>query len=128
MQTVPGDSLGSSGTCNADLPNTTAYARFLYVVRFLTANGFYVVIDNHLSFDNTAVTNTAQWIAWWKQLLTDIAAVPSSNNRVIVDIMNEPDVLGLKYAACCIKLGHSWMIAMLIITQSHYIKTDVIQS
>jgi hypothetical protein len=29
-------------------------------VRFLAANGFYVLIDNHLSFDNTAVTNTAQ--------------------------------------------------------------------
>lgn len=96
MQAVSNDKFGASGTCNADLPNTTAYARFIYVVRFFTANGFYVLIDNHLSFDNTAVENTPQWIKWWKQLLTDIAAVPSSNNRVMVDIMNEPDVLGLR--------------------------------
>lgn len=96
MQVVSHDKFGASGTCNADLPNTTAYARFIYVVRFFTANGFYVLIDNHLSFDNTAVENTPQWIKWWKQLLTDIAAVPSSNNRVMVDIMNEPDVLGLR--------------------------------
>lgn len=95
-QTAPGDPLGSSGTCNADLPNSTAYARFLYVLRFLTANGFYVLIDNHLSFDNTAVSNTAQWLAWWKQLMTDVAALPSTRNRVMVDIMNEPDVLGLR--------------------------------
>jgi hypothetical protein len=64
-QTVNTDPLASSGTCNADLPNTSSYARFLYVVRFLAANGLYVLIDNHLSFDNTAATNTAQWLAWW---------------------------------------------------------------
>ena len=28
--------------------------------------------------------------------MTDIAALPSTRNRVMVDIMNEPDVLGLR--------------------------------
>lgn len=96
VQTSPGDPLGASGVCNADLPNTSAYARFLYVVRFFTANGFYVLIDNHLSFDNTAVSDTAQWLTWYKQLMTDIVQLPSTRNRVMVDIMNEPDVLGLR--------------------------------
>ncbi len=96
VQTSPGDSLGASGVCNADLPNTSAYARFLYVVRYFTANGFYVLIDNHLSFDNTAVSNAAQWLIWYKQLMTDIVQLPSTRNRVMVDIMNEPDVLGLR--------------------------------
>ncbi|BDA41280.1 probable major extracellular endoglucanase at C-terminar half [Coccomyxa sp. Obi] len=97
LLTTPGDALGASGVCNADLPNTSAYARFLYVVRFFAANGFYVLIDNHLSFDNTAVSNTAQWLTWYKQLMTDIVQLPSTRNRVMIDIMNEPDVLGLRW-------------------------------
>ena len=64
MQTISSDPLATSGTCNADLPNASVYTRFLYVVRFLAANGLYVLVDNHLSFDNTAVANTAQWLAW----------------------------------------------------------------
>jgi hypothetical protein len=57
---APGDSAGAVTTCNAALPNNTVYARFLYVIKFLTANGFYVLIDNHLSYDDTAVTNPSQ--------------------------------------------------------------------
>ena len=64
VQTISSDPLANSGTCNADLPNASVYTRFLYVVRFLAANGLYVLVDNHLSFDNTAVANTAQWLAW----------------------------------------------------------------
>lgn len=37
-----------------------------------------------------------QWLIWWGQLMTDIAALPSTRNRVMVDILNEPDVLGLR--------------------------------
>ena len=64
LQITGNDPNAVNGTCNADLPNESAYTRFLYVVRFLTANGLYVLIDNHLSFDDTAATNTAQWLAW----------------------------------------------------------------
>ena len=59
-QVAPGDAAGTSGVCNAALPNSSTYARFLWVVKFLTANGFYVLIDNHLSYDDTAVTNPTQ--------------------------------------------------------------------
>ncbi|CAL8461996.1 g1527 [Coccomyxa elongata] len=110
--TSPGDPLGASGVCNADLPNTSAYARFLYVVRFFTANGFYVLIDNHLSFDNTAVSNTAQWLTWYKQLMTDIVQLPSTRNRVMVDIMNEPDVLGLRWKGTSPDMTSLYLAAM----------------
>lgn len=60
LQVAPGDSAGAVTTCNANLPSSTVYARFLYVIKFLTANGFYVLIDNHLSYDDTAVTNPSQ--------------------------------------------------------------------
>lgn len=32
----------------------------------------------------------------YKQLMTDIIADPASKNRVMVDIMNEPDVMGMR--------------------------------
>ena len=36
--------------------------------------------------------------AWcrYKQLMADIISDPISKNRVMVDIMNEPDVLGMR--------------------------------
>ena len=64
LQITWSDPYAANGTCNADLPNESAYTRFLYVIRFLTSNGLYVLIDNHLSFDDTAATNTKQWLAW----------------------------------------------------------------
>ena len=63
LQVTGEDPLAANGTCNADLPNESPYTRFLYVIRFLTANGLYVLIDNQLSFDDTAVTNTQLWLA-----------------------------------------------------------------
>ncbi|EIE25045.1 hypothetical protein COCSUDRAFT_46570 [Coccomyxa subellipsoidea C-169] len=109
---APGDALGASGVCNADLPNTSGYARFLFVLRYFAANGFYILIDNHLSFDNTAVSNTAQWLIWWKQLMTDVAALPSTRNRVMVDIMNEPDVLGLRWQGTTPDMSSLYLAAM----------------
>ena len=47
----------NKGTCNADLPNTSVYTRFLYTVRYLAANGFYVVLDNQLNTDPTCPNN-----------------------------------------------------------------------
>ena len=73
LQEAPGDSAGAVTTCNADLPSSTTYARFLYVIKFLAANGFYVLIDNHLSYDDTAVTNPSQ--AWQLPLLGPPLAV-----------------------------------------------------
>ena len=43
-----GSTGAADGVCNEFLPNDSVYSRFLYVVHSLAANGFYVVIDNHL--------------------------------------------------------------------------------
>lgn len=40
------------------------YARFIYFVRYLAANGFYVIIDNHFNVDTLAMDNPAQWVRW----------------------------------------------------------------
>jgi hypothetical protein len=46
--------------------------------------------------DLASASCCAQWVTWWSQLLTDVVADPASKNRVMVDLMNEPDVRNLK--------------------------------
>ena len=58
MQASPPDSY-NDGTCNADLPNDSVYTRFLYTVRYLARNGFYVVLDQQVNVDPT-ITDDAQ--------------------------------------------------------------------
>ena len=57
----------ADGICNELLPNDSIYKRFLYVVSALAANGFYVIVDNHISYDST-YQNPAQWAALWAQV------------------------------------------------------------
>ena len=57
-QTAPSGAQ-AQGICNSAVPNTSNYLRFLYVIQVLVDNGFYVLIDNHLSLDDTATTNSS---------------------------------------------------------------------
>ena len=45
-------------TCNDYLPSSSTYERFCWVVHFLTHNGFYVLIDNHLREDQTSIKDS----------------------------------------------------------------------
>ena len=63
----------------------------LLQVRYFTANGFYVLLDNQFNADPSAKTQTSQWLQWWKQLLTDVISDSASRNQVMLDILNEPD-------------------------------------
>lgn len=59
------------GWCNDPLPDTNVYARFLYFVRFLAANGFYVIIDNHFNVDSLAMDQPDTWVRnFWTHLYT----------------------------------------------------------
>ena len=60
-------------------------------VKFYAANGFYVVLDNQFNLDTTAKDNPGQWLSWWQQLLNDVITDPESKNRVMLDLLNEPD-------------------------------------
>lgn len=50
--------MDNSGTCNLNLPNSSVYARFIYIIRYLTRQGFYVIIDDHFNVDNLAQTDS----------------------------------------------------------------------
>ena len=93
---APAGSTGAAdGVCNEQVPNNSVYARFLWVVRFLTHNGFYVVVENHLAVDNTAIANPQQWAALWAQVLA-----PSSCRRVRGSAVEA-------FASCITTLDHA---------------------
>ena len=56
------------------------------------------VLEPHIASKYPAWLACARWVSWWSQLLTDVIADPLSKNRVMIDLMNEPDVLGLRCA------------------------------
>ena len=70
----------------------------------------YIIIDNH-SQDPTVKTNPTQWVSYYKQLLTDIAADTPSVNRVIVDIINEPDHTGYAWDKVHTRSCTAWPLA-----------------
>ena len=140
----------TSGVCNDYVPMESVRTRFLWACKWLAANGFYVVIDDHMAYDTLvrereprrraggerageregergtappAHTSTSQpprplslpihlhssfprqilddtpkWVQSWKELARDIAADPVMRNRVMLDIINEPDSRGIKWA------------------------------
>lgn len=51
-----------AGSCNDYLPSGSTFARFLWNVHMLAANGMYVLIDNHSNWDTTVVDDYAAWI------------------------------------------------------------------
>lgn len=93
------------GQCCQDVPNDTVLNRYLYVLNFFARNGFYIIVDNHLNLDTTAIDNPDGWVGYWKQLATSIAADPVASNYVMFDILNEPDSKGLRWEAANGKPG-----------------------
>lgn len=86
-----------SGVCNSYLPSDTILNRYLYVVRYYAQNGFYVLIDNHLNVDPTAVNDPTLWVQYWKQLAQMIASDPLTAPYVVMEILNEPDSYGFRW-------------------------------
>ena len=129
---------GNSGVCNSYLPADSVFNRFMYVVQFLARNGIYVLLDNQINFDTTAVENTAGWLQVslspvmpgavlaeqvhkdlqgggtnsvnqtsthigtiplqaWTRIAKAVNADSRVANRVIYDVLNEPDAFGLAF-------------------------------
>lgn len=89
----------AAGMCNDYLPNDTTFNRFLWVVNFFARNGFYVLIDNHLREDQTVLQNQQQWVQDWVNLVSAISQDPISKDRIMIDILNEPDNFGIRWEA-----------------------------
>ena len=89
----------TQGVCSANLPSDSVLNRFLYVIRFFAQNDFYVLVDNHLNMDPTAIQDPTGWAQDWGKLATSIASDPDTAAYVMYDIMNEPDSQHLRWEA-----------------------------
>lgn len=76
------------GVCNGYLDVGTTFNRLVYVVRLLTHNGFYVMLDNQFNLDTSVLDNQQQWLSDWTNLLKAVAKDPVSRSRLMVDVLN----------------------------------------
>lgn len=88
-----------AGQCNGYLPNDTTWNRFKWVVSFYARNGFYVLIDNHLREDRTALDDPSGWAKSWSKLVGELRSDPIVKQKLMVDLLNEPDQYGLRWEA-----------------------------
>lgn len=80
--------LSRVGVCSAYLDVGTTFNRLVYVVRLLTHNGFYVMLDNQFNLDTSVLDNQNQWLSDWTNLLKAVAQDPISRSRLMVDVLN----------------------------------------
>ncbi|KAK9807769.1 hypothetical protein WJX72_008737 [[Myrmecia] bisecta] len=89
----------AGGVCSKDLPNTSTFDRFVWMVNYLAGQGFYINVCYHsYGFSlggDTSIATPSSWVSNWVTLLKAIKAYgPATNGRLILDIVNEPDVYG----------------------------------
>lgn len=87
----------TAGKTNEYLPNNSTLERFLWTVNFFAKNGFYVLIGNHLKEDQTVLEDRSKWVSQWKDLVTKISQDPTSKDRLMIDILNEPDEKDIRW-------------------------------
>lgn len=66
------------------------------VVQFVVRNNFFVILDNH-SEDTTSQIDAGLWVKLYEQLMTDITVDPFLQQRLLIDLLNEPDHAGLTW-------------------------------
>ena len=81
------------GKCNT-LASTTVRERLYEAVEVYVKNGFYVLLDNHLREDTTAITDQRAWTDGWKQIAADLLQKPENQGRLFFDLLNEPGQYG----------------------------------
>lgn len=100
--------------CNGYLPNSSVRDRLIWVAKFYAKNGFYVMVDNHLREDQTALENADSWAEQWADLAKDMSTDPTLKSKLIIDLLNEPDNYEIKWS----KLTELYIIAMDAISAS----------
>jgi hypothetical protein len=91
-----------AAVCNAYIPmGTSTMARFLWVVQYFVANGFYVLVDYHPEPGNAEpVTDSVQvYSNNWLRLWAGLSCLPNYKQelqgRVFLDLLNgEPGTTG----------------------------------
>eukprot|EP00775_Hariotina_reticulata_P008523 gene8523-8705_t len=87
--------------CNSYLPssNSVGLERLLWMVQYLVASGFYVVLDYHPTPDDPTAMNVKEFAESWLILWAAVTCLPNFSTdirgRVLLDLLNDPDKLGL---------------------------------
>ncbi|KIY99452.1 hypothetical protein MNEG_8512 [Monoraphidium neglectum] len=95
---------GGAKACNSYMPTGTGLDRLLWTVQVLNAHSLYVILDYHGSsgqaLETDGVARADAFAARWADVWRAVACLPGWREdlagRVAADILNEPDMLGLK--------------------------------
>jgi hypothetical protein len=92
-----------SGKCNTYLPKRNNQDRLLFVIQQFVAQGMYVVLDYQPQGLEQHAYNLNQFVTAWSDLWKAVACLPNFNSdiagRVLIDVMNEPDSMGIRWEA-----------------------------
>jgi aryl-phospho-beta-D-glucosidase BglC (GH1 family) len=105
--------LPSHGYCNDYIPNKSTLERFHWVIRQIVKNDMYVIVDYHpMGLERTAY-NLHAFVDQWTKVWASITNLPYFDSelkgRLLLDIMNEPDSMGLGWKSGISKLYLSTM-------------------
>jgi hypothetical protein len=89
------------GFCNQYLPMRSNYHRLLFVAQSFIAQGMYVVLDYQPQGLEQQPYSLSTFVSQWTDLWKMVACLPNFDsdiaNRIFVDIMNEPDSMGIRW-------------------------------
>jgi aryl-phospho-beta-D-glucosidase BglC (GH1 family) len=91
------------GYCNTHLPGTNNMDRFLFVIQQFIAQGLYVVLDYQPMGTEDYAYNLDKFVTQWALVWKKVSCLPNWGpdiaGRVFVDVMNEPDSMGIRWEA-----------------------------
>jgi len=99
---VPLPPAGGDGVrCNSYLPWTSTLDRFLWVVQWFAANGFFVLLDYHPMGNEYTSYDAGAFVGNWTTVWRAVTCLPNFQSdlkgRVFLDLLNEPDSIGQRW-------------------------------
>lgn len=92
-----------AGNCNTYLPGASNMDRFLFVIQQFIAQGMYVVLDYQPMGTENQAYDLNQFASQWALVWKKVTCLPNFGadiaGRVFVDVMNEPDSMGIRWEA-----------------------------
>jgi hypothetical protein len=94
---------GQASACNTYLPGRSNQDRLLFVLQQLIAQGMYVVLDYQPMGTEEHAYNLQDFVSAWADLWKAVSCLPNFQldiaGRVLVDVMNEPDSMNVRWEA-----------------------------
>lgn len=85
--------LSPPGLCNTYIPNQSTLDRFVWFIKYLSRQGFYVAIVHQANSDMIFKNSPSQWLRSWRWLMETLQHdAPEIFPKLIIDPVNEPEV------------------------------------